>query len=232
MRSITNGGRDRGCAWAASLVLAMGIGPLACADCPADMDGDAWVAFGDLLHVLGAWGGCAGCPEDLDGDLNVGFSDVLVLLGEWGPCAIEAGPPNDDCADAVAVPLGSVVLGSTIEATYDGAPLCGTSYDGPGIWYSCAGTGNRMTASTCGVFYDYDTVVSVYCGPCDGLTCIAGNDDYCIGGANGYLSTASWCSAEGAEYLILVHGFGGATGDFQLTLIDDGLACPGGVICQ
>jgi uncharacterized membrane protein len=56
------------------------------ADCPADLDGDGNVGFGDLLAVLNAWGACTGCDEDLDGDGIVGFSDVTTILAAWGPC--------------------------------------------------------------------------------------------------------------------------------------------------
>jgi hypothetical protein len=67
-------------------------------------------------------------------------------------------------------------------------------------------------------------MISVYCNDCDELLCVAGNDDDC-----GLQSTASWCSQAGASYLILVHGFGGAEGNFALNLSSDGLACTGPV---
>ena len=52
--------------------------------CPADLDGNGDVGFGDVLMVLNAWGQ-NGVPEDLDGG-GVGFSDVLFILNAWGPC--------------------------------------------------------------------------------------------------------------------------------------------------
>lgn len=54
--------------------------------CPADLDGDDSVGFGDLTILLGAWGPCVGCQQDLDGDDLVGFGDLTTLLGSWGPC--------------------------------------------------------------------------------------------------------------------------------------------------
>ncbi|MHC5113863.1 MAG: hypothetical protein ACYTGP_05490 [Planctomycetota bacterium] len=54
--------------------------------CDADLDGDGTVGFGDMLHVIGAWGTLGG-GADLDGDGVVGFGDVLALVGQWGPCA-------------------------------------------------------------------------------------------------------------------------------------------------
>ncbi len=58
--------------------------------CPAELDGDGSVGFGDLLAVLTAWGPYEPCPpaipEDLDHDCAVGFSDLLVVLTAWGRC--------------------------------------------------------------------------------------------------------------------------------------------------
>jgi hypothetical protein len=56
------------------------------AACPADLDGNGSVDFGDLVAVLSSWGPCAGCPQDLDGDGEVGLSDVLQTLSAWGAC--------------------------------------------------------------------------------------------------------------------------------------------------
>lgn len=61
------------------------IRPAVSADCPADIDGDGSVAFGDLTLVLGAWGS-ADAAADLDGSGLVDISDLLALLTAWGPC--------------------------------------------------------------------------------------------------------------------------------------------------
>ncbi|MHC5115194.1 MAG: hypothetical protein ACYTGP_12290 [Planctomycetota bacterium] len=58
-------------------------------DCPADLNGDGSVGFGDILQIIGAWGDCPGpgsCEEDLDGDGNVGFGDILEVIANWGDC--------------------------------------------------------------------------------------------------------------------------------------------------
>lgn len=139
-------------------------------------------------------------------------------------------PDNDDCANATPVAIPSTTAGDTTLATTDtGAPLCGTSVTSPGVWYSVIGTGNTITASMCNGATAYDSKLSVYCGNCDplsGLTCVVGNDDFC-----GLQSQVSWCSQAGAEYKILVHGFGGATGTFELVLSDNGQSCSGAVSC-
>ncbi len=120
----------------------------------------------------------------------------------------------DLCADAVgplAVP--SVTAGTTIGATIDSeAPLCGTQITSPGVWYSVIGTGGMMTVFTCGVT-TYDSKLSIFSGSCVSLVCVGGNDDAC-----GLQSSVSFTSVAGTEYLILVHGFGGQTGNFTLTI--------------
>ncbi len=149
------------------------------------------------------WDGiCADIAEDLCG----------------ATCFVPA-PANDLCADAIGpLSAGSSTDGSTAGATMDAAPDCGTEVTAPGVWYTVTGTGNTMTASTCSGA-SYDTKLSVYCSDCADFTCQDANDDAC-----GLQSEVSWCSQDGAEYLVLVHGFGGAVGDFTLT-ISDGTAC-------
>jgi hypothetical protein len=64
--------------------------------CPADLDGNDGVGFGDLLVLLSAWGPCPPeptCPEDLDGSGEVEFGDLLMLLSAWGPCPAAAADP-------------------------------------------------------------------------------------------------------------------------------------------
>lgn len=143
----------------------------------------------------------------------------------------DGAPGNDDCANAAAAEVGVVASGSTLGASVDGVGTCGTANTAPGVWYSVTGTGNTMTATTCTAAAGYDTKLSVFCGGCDDLNCIGGNDDNCSGGSSGLLSTTSWCSQAGASYLILVHGFSSATGDFELLVSDDGAECTGAVAC-
>ena len=89
-----------------------------------------------------------------------------------------------------------------------------------------------MTATTCSGFFGYDTQLNVYCTDCGDLTCVGGNDDsFGLCGINRRLSTVSWCSHPGATYRILVQGFRGMTGDFQLSVNDDGTPCTADVVC-
>ena len=135
-------------------------------------------------------------------------------------CECPTKPPNDDCLNAIALSIPSTTMGTTIDANSDEPPAftCGTSISAPGVWYSVIGTGNTITATTCTDFFDYDTKINVYSGNCSGLICVDGNDDDCADGADGLLSTVPWSSQNGVQYLILVQGFGGQTGDFELVL--------------
>jgi subtilisin-like proprotein convertase family protein len=141
---------------------------------------------------------------------------------------------NDLCADAIPVAVPSVTAGTTIGATQGPEPLCGTSNTAPGVWYSVMGTGNTMTASTCNDgnpdtgSADYDSKLMIWCKGCDELQCVGGNDDG--PGCLGFSSSISWCS-EVTEYLILVQGFFGDIGNFELAVFDNGVACSGAVPC-
>ena len=127
---------------------------------------------------------------------------------------VTATPSNDVCANAAPVACGDVVTGSTICATADTAPICGTTDGtGGGVWYTIEGDGNSYTASLCNGS-DYDTKIRVYAGSCGSLDCEDGVDDNC----NGLLSTVTWCSQPGTTYFILVHGFGTNEGNYVLEM--------------
>lgn len=133
--------------------------------------------------------------------------------------AAYAQPANDACANAITLTCGQTVSGTTIGSTddaADGAVTCSTIYNGgQGVWYYFAGNNNLVTLTTCDQA-DYDTKISVFSGACGSLTCVDGNDD--DGSCTGNTSTVSFVANSGTDYYILVHGFGGATGNFDLTI--------------
>jgi hypothetical protein len=68
------------------------------------------------------------------------------------------------------------------------------------------------------------------CGICAPfMICVAGADD--TPGCAGFTTEVSWCAQNKREYSILVHGVGSATGDFTLTVSDDGNECMPTVDC-
>lgn len=152
---------------------------------------------------------------------------VAVEKGFSGPQAPNGpGPGNDLCADAIgplAVP--STTAGSTVGSTLDAVPSCDTSISTGGVWYTFLGTGSEVVVSTCssnGGSANYDSKLNVYSGACSGLNCLVGNDDNCSSGDNFFSSTVRLCAQRDVEYQVLVHGFGGATGDFNLSVFEDG----------
>ena len=54
--------------------------------CPADINNDENVDFGDLIQLISKWGNCPDCPEDINNDGEVNFTDLLQLSSAWGPC--------------------------------------------------------------------------------------------------------------------------------------------------
>ncbi|UCE60994.1 MAG: hypothetical protein JSU63_04430, partial [Phycisphaerales bacterium] len=139
----------------------------------------------------------------------------------------------DLCQDAMRVEVPAQISDSTLQATVDNAPPCGTATapTAPGMWYRIKGTGNRITATTCTSPTDYDTQISVFRDNCLGLICVDGNNDTpgfnekCVIGESSVKSTVSWCSEEGQEYLILVHGYQPEAGNYGLEITDNGDPC-------
>jgi hypothetical protein len=136
---------------------------------------------------------------------------------------------NDLCRNRIPVAIGGVVQGTTEDATIDVASSCpiddgpSANVTAPGVWYSVIGNGNQLQATTCTAIDSeasaaYDSKISVYCQGCETLTCVKGNDDNCV--AN--LSEVHWCSQEGVEYQVLVHGYQNGTGEFSLAINDLG----------
>jgi len=143
---------------------------------------------------------------------------------------------NDDCVNAIPVAVPSLTSGTTVGATSDAAyPFCGTGITSPGVWYTFMGTGTDLVASMCenssNGSADYDTKVSVYCLDCDpgAVVCVGGNDDE--SGCNFHSTFGPFGTDVGATYFVLVHGFGGATGNFDLDLIDTGIPSNDPVLC-
>ncbi|MFQ5430726.1 MAG: hypothetical protein ACE5E1_10485, partial [Phycisphaerae bacterium] len=170
--------------------------------------------------------GTPGCNDPVCCNIVCAIDPFCCDVAWDGICAGEAAdlcggggvPANDLCVDAIPVGVPSTTAGTTVNATTDSeAPFCGVSPTSPGVWYTVVGTGNTMTASLCNGVATYDSKLTVYCGDCTDFVCVDGNDDAC-----GLQSEVSWCSQAGATYMILVHGFGGDNGPFELVVSDDG----------
>ncbi|MES2622656.1 MAG: MopE-related protein [Bacteroidota bacterium] len=124
---------------------------------------------------------------------------------------------TDICYMASPILCGAPVGGSTAFATNDFV-YC-QSGTAPGVWCKFTGTGDVVTASTCGAMTDYDTQISVFSGDnCDSLTYIDCNDNDPNCGSSTFSSTVTFSSEIGTTYYILVHGAVFHTGNYILLL--------------
>ncbi len=135
---------------------------------------------------------------------------------------------NDDCSNATPIQCGQTLAGSTIGANFDGISFCGTTINAPGVWYTVQGNGGQYTASTCNQA-SYDTKISIFEGSCGALSCVTGQDDAI--GCSGFTTEVDWQTTAGTTYYILIHGFGGATGNFNLS-VDCGNPPAGNDVCS
>ena len=120
-------------------------------------------------------------------------------------------PFNDPCANAITLNSGGVSMFSTCGATTDGPtqPGCQPNSD---VWFKyiapCAG---QVSVNVC--LANFDTVVSVYTGPCGGLSLVACNDNAasgpCTGGPGSFLT---FNATAGTTYTIRIGGVGAAQG--------------------
>lgn len=172
---------------------------------------------------------CVGGNDDANGDVfcsTVSFVteagvDYLILVqgydGDTGPFTLTAacaGITADVCQGALPIACGNTYAGTTESATSDASPFCETGITAPGVWYTITGNGQQVSISTC-PDEQYDTKLNVYSGSCAELVCVAGNDD---AGDDGYCSTVVFFAEAGIPYFVLVQGYGGETGPFDLAV--------------
>lgn len=145
-------------------------------------------------------------------------------------CPCPNPPANDLCTGATLVNVPGTVFGDTRNATLDSnSPVCGFSLvSAPSVWYRVVGDGNRFRATTCRGGTTFDTKLSIYCGTCTQPICVADNDDDPMCGT---ASTVEWCTEAGRTYYILVNGFAGDTGPFELGLSNLGTSCTPTIAC-
>ena len=200
---------------------------------------DGGTAFDSVLTVYSSCGGAVVVSNDdtcgLQSEvtwLSDGATTYYIAVEgfdntESGPFSLAITcvdpPANDLCDNAEPIGCGDVLSGTTINATDDtaAAPDCDTTTSAPGVWYIYEDTSGLITdllVSTCSGNTDYDTKISVYTGDCSSLplTCVAGNDD--SANCTDFQSEVEWQSDGNTTYYILVHGFNGAQGNFDISL--------------
>eukprot|EP00667_Euglena_gracilis_P001872 EG_transcript_1873 len=123
-------------------------------------------------------------------------------------------PPNDLCPAAIPLACGSVVTGSTLNATATAAdPECGATKETTGdVWYSLPlKSVTAIRLSTCDAGTTFNTQIGVYAGSCSALRCVGGQANTgCGAGTDLVLFLQS------GTRLIRVSGRDGARGWFRL----------------
>jgi hypothetical protein len=157
-----------------------------CGSLTCVVDGNRWLVDEDVTYYILVYGG----NEASEGDYRVLVDN-----------AVEAGffVELQSCEDQVFLFPGASV---GIDTGFQSRPEFGSCGDqvfatSTGVWYEVIGTGGPLTVSTCSSTSGFDTQISVLQGPCDGLTCVDGNDQAC-----GDQSRVSWFSEVGITYHI------------------------------
>ncbi|HYE02986.1 MAG TPA: hypothetical protein VD963_07100 [Phycisphaerales bacterium] len=137
-------------------------------------------------------------------------------------------PANDLCENAIALTLGSTVVGFNGGATDDAiATGCGTNPALAGVWYTIVGDGGLISLTTCNAETGFNSRISVFTGVCGGQTCVinaSGGSTGC--GFRDDTATTVFCSMANQTYYVLVSGDGtGGSGVFGLTATAAGF-CP------
>jgi hypothetical protein len=147
-----------------------------------------------------------------------------VEIGPYGfTTNTDPAPANAFCFTATPITCGASLAGTTTGAIYTPAPTCASAnVNTEGVWYSFTGTGDDVLLSTCNQA-NYDSKISVFTGDCDSLVCAGGNDD---GPGCALTSQVILPTTAGTEYLVLVHGYNGSTGDFTLSMLCAGPCAP------
>jgi len=151
----------------------------------------------------------AGCTS-----LGGAFDTTLTCAEQACPVILQG---SEACVDAPTLGVGVEISGTTVGYALDAVGTCVTALNtAPGVWYKVIGTGDSLTATTC-FSTGFDTKLGIFCGSCDALTCVNGNDDATCT-FSGLRSRVNWASVNGTEYYLLMTGFLTNSGAFGLVV--------------
>ncbi len=208
--------------------------------CSASLvDGGGFATFDTVLSLSG--GSCAaldplGCNDDFGFSLGSKVQafveegqELLVAVGgyggEKGDFALSmttlagSAPANDECTGALPVGTG-LHPGTTVFAS--GSPVTGScaSFEGyvdQDVWFTFTanqdGLFSAATAPSAGGNADFDTVLSVFGGSCEGLVELGCSDD-----AEFLQSLVTLPVSGGETYLIELGGWSGDSGSYVLAV--------------
>ena len=130
----------------------------------------------------------------------------------------ETLPPNDAFVDAIRLRPGRI-QGSNVLATRELGEPQQSEGGGGSVWYRYR-TGQRQRVTLDTTNSSFDTLLGVYTGDLGSLRRIGFNDD----GGVGETSQLSFTAVPRRTYWILVDGYEGARGSFELGLSDGSIA--------
>jgi hypothetical protein len=159
------------------------------------------------------------------------------LLAIVSFCVLQAQPANDNCADAIAIEIDSVIAFTTITATANGPAGANheSAFGDPNdsipadIWYTfVAPMSGVVEWSNCGTA-DFDSRMAIYAvdAACDASddNLVASNDD--VTGCDDNTSAVIFPVADGTTYVLRMGGFANDTipvtmgsGTVQLTIVN------------
>ncbi|HEX2838447.1 MAG TPA: hypothetical protein VHN77_10000 [Phycisphaerales bacterium] len=148
----------------------------------------------------------SGVPYVIQVDGNNGASGAFVL-NVTGPMA----PPNDTCASAIPVGMGSTPFDTTFAGNQAGTACSGGGIASPDVFFTFtpASTAAYQFSTCTGT--NFNTVLSILDG-CGGVT-LACNNDAC-----GLLSSLQLNLTAGTPYIVQVDGMGAEGGSGMLTI--------------
>lgn len=138
-------------------------------------------------------------------------------------------PPNDSCLAATTLTVnGSALLGTNPYATALSRENCDLTFSQEAaVWYTFTFIEDvtPLQVSTCEEQNSFDTIVVVYSGGCNSLTCVGQNDDGAQGCASA--SALSFEATRGETYFVAVQGYDNAQGNFAINVesVGSGIAC-------
>ena len=148
---------------------------------------------------------------DDDIDFLFGYNYILTIsqstLTENTPC-INAYPLH---IGVTGNPEGSTAFGSTLSSA-----VCSNEY-GNAIWYEVSASSyTNVQFTTCNSVTNFDTMLSVYSGSCEALSCLTYNDDDGSCSNSSTLSTVQVSLSANEVVYLVISGYNGATGTYRI----------------
>jgi hypothetical protein len=164
------------------------------------------------------------------------ISQCNIISGEWlpGVCGVDDRPnvynlENFSCNAAMDLAPGDLAQASVSNGDPPGHPCNVTSTSTGAPWYRFVGTGSILMFEACstdGAPLRGTPSISILCGDCGSLSCVASGSIGCASESGG--TQFSVCTTLGTEYYAVVTG---GTGHFALSLTDTASVCESLAVC-